>query len=357
MERLSPGVRDGSDSGSTAPWLVLGVLFVVPVLVLGAWWVVADADNPTRAAAPVDAVVAPVTRQDVRAETSVAVKVGDAPGRDVGVGASGTVTVAAVPRTVLDNGVEVLRVDDRPLRAMVATAPPWRSLAAGDKGPDVVRLQEFLTTTGYYRGKLDGVFSTAVRVAVEKFNVAAGLGKGVGSFDPATVVWVGPQALTVAEVLAPEGAAVSPGSPVLRGPARHDVIAVTEPQGGIRTVGEFGEQAKLVVGSAAVAYAPGSGAVSDPAAVEAVRAALAPAMDGTAQVRAAAALPVAVVPASALVQGPDGTLCLYASPDASPVVVAPVGGGVGSVQLPADLALDHVLANPGRVALGTPCGS
>ena len=349
--------RTQGDSGSVAPWLVLAVLLIVPVLALGGWWVVARADNPTRAAGPVDAVIAPVTRQAVRAETSVSVKLGDAPGRDVAASTSGTVTSAPQVGTVLDNGVEAFRVDDKPVRAMVSSAPPWRAMTVGDKGADVTRVQQYLTALGYYAGTADGVFDASVRTAVVKFNVDAGLGKDVATFDPATVVWVGPASLTVAESLAPEGTSVGPGAPVLRGPARHNSVLVTEPQGGIGTVGLFGTQATLTVGAASVAYVPGSGSLDAATDVEAVRAALAPSTEGTARVTAAEARTVAIVPASALVQGADGTVCVYASADAIPLVVEPVGGGVGSAQLPADVALTSVLSNPGRVTLGSACGS
>jgi len=345
------------EHGAAAPWLVLGVLLVAPVLLLGGWWLVARADNPTRAAAPVEAVVAPVAREDVRAESTVTVKVGDAPGRDVTAAATGTVTRAAQVGVVLGDGVEVLRVDDKPLRAMVSSAPAWRAVTVGDKGPDVTRVQEFLASVGYFHGKADGIFGQPTRQAVEAFNVDAGLGRGVATFDPATVVWVGPEPLTVADVLAPEGASLAPGTPVVRGPGRHDAVVVTEPQGGIRAVGDFGDQATLVVGGVSVSYVPGSGSVGAPADVEAIRAALAPAAEGVAEVTATQARAVAIVPASALVQGAGGTLCVYASADASPLVVQPVGGGVGSVQLPSDVPLQHVLANPGRVALDQPCGS
>ncbi|UZN03890.1 peptidoglycan-binding domain-containing protein [Cellulomonas sp. S1-8] len=349
--------RSGRDGAPLTAWVVLTGLLVVPVLVLGGWWAVARADNPTRAAAQVEAVVVPVTHSDVRAETGVTIKLGDAPGRAATTSAAGTVTSAPRVGAALDNGVEVLRVDDRPVRAMVSAAPPWRALAVGDSGPDVARLQEFLTTLGLYEGPVDGKFGPAVRRAVEQFNVEAGLGRAVAGFDPATVVWVGPTPTTVAEALVTEGTAVAPGVPVLSGPARHDAVVVLEPQGGIATSGDFGGAATLTVGAATVAYAPGSGSVDDAAAVEAVRAALAPATEGTARVAADQAREVAVVPASALVQGADGTLCVYGSPDEPPVEVAPVGGGVGSVQLGPDLPLTEVVSNPGRVGLETPCGS
>lgn len=340
-----------------APWLVLAVLLVVPVLVLCGWWAVARADNPTAAASPVQPLVVPVTRADARATTTVTVTVGDQPGREATVAAQGTVTAAPVVGAALDDGSEVLRVDDRPVRAMVAVAPPWRTLRSGDEGPDVARLQEFLARIGYAPGEADGEFGATLRRAVERFNRDAGLGVRVGTFDPATVVWIGPTPLSVHESLVTEGASVGPGSPVVRGPARPDTVSVAEPQGGVGTVGDFGTLATLVVGEAQVPYVPGSGLIDTPADVVAVRAALAPAVEGAGTLSASAPREVAVVPASALVQGTDGTTCVYPDASSAPLVVVPVGGGVANAELPADLPTDRVLANPGRVELDVACGS
>lgn len=340
-----------------APWLVLAALLVVPALLLAGWWLVARSGDPTQAAAPVAAVDAPVTHEDVRAQAPVTVKLTDAPGREVTVRATGTVTAAALPGTVLRDGTVALRVDDRPIRAMVAPAPLWRPLGPGVRGADVARLEQYLVATGYYRGRVTDAFSAAVGAAVAAFNVDAGLGRAVTTFDPATVLWVGPEPLTTAASLAPEGTSVAPGTAVLRGPGRHDAVVVTEPQGGASSAGSFGATADLVVGKASAPYVPGSGSITDPKAVAAVAAALAPATDGTAVVRARTAQQVAVVPASALVQGADGSTCVYESVDAPPVVVSPVGGGVGTAQLPADLDLARVLVNPGLVAPRAPCGS
>ena len=348
--------RGADDRGSAAPWVVLAVLLVVPVLALTGWWLVAEAENPTRAAATVEAVLAPVVQQDVRAEASVTVALGDAPGREVASGASGTVTSAPQVGAVLEDGAEALRVDDRPVRAMSGSAPPWRALQSGDKGADVTRLQEYLTALGYYSGTADGVFGASLRRAVERFNADGGLGARVGGFDPSTVVWIGPAPLTVAEPLVGEGVSVGPGVPVLRGPSTPRSVVVTEPQGGIGAAGEFGGSASLTVGQATVGYVPGSGAITAPADVEAVRAALAPATEGAARVAAAEPRRVLVVPASSLVQGQDGSICVYGSLGGDPVLVEPVGGGVGSAQLPLGLTLTEVLSNPGRVAPDVPCG-
>ena len=117
-----PWPRHDHDAGSTAPWLVLTVLLLVPVVALSGWWVVTRGENPARSAGQVEPVQVPVTRQDVRAQASVTIALGEAPGREVVALGSGTVTVAVPVGINLDNGVVALRLDDRPIRVMVACA-------------------------------------------------------------------------------------------------------------------------------------------------------------------------------------------------------------------------------------------
>ena len=230
-------------------------------------------------------------------------------------------------------------------------------LTVGDRGDDVVRLQEYLAALGYRVGAADGKFGAALARAVEAFNADAGLGEDVAVFDPATVLWVGPESLVAAEQLAVVGATIAPGMPVVRGPSRPGSVIVTEPEGGLAATGGFGETAVLTLRAASVGYVPGAGMIGDPADVEALRGALAPATEGVAQASAVEARPVVIVPASALVQGADGSVCVYPGVDIAPIVVTPVGGGVGTAQLPDDIALTAVLSNPGRVPLAVPCGS
>ncbi len=351
------GSRTSAATGSAAPWLVLGVLLVVPVLAMAGWFVVARADNPTAAAAPVGPIEVPVTHEDVTARTSVSVALVPAPGRQVATAASGSVTAAPVVGVVLQAGDVVLRVNDRPVRAFVADAPLWRVLKLGDKGDDTRRLQMYLSSLGYFSGAADGVFGSRLRAAVGRFNEDGGQGAAAYDFDPSSVAWIGTQPMTVAQSLVVVGVTVAPGTLVTEGPGTSAAVTVEEPQGGIATLGAFGDAADLAVGGAHVAYAPGSGMVTAPVAIEKVRSALAPATKGLAQVSATVPVRVAVVPASALVQGADGTVCVYPTADGVPVAVTPLGGGVASAQLPDDVPVTTVLANPGRVPLLHPCGS
>ena len=350
-------MRETGRRGGASGWGIVLGLFLLPVLVVGGWFAIARMDNPLVSAAPEAAVLVPVLAEDLTAQVSLPVALGDAAGREITAELTGRVTAVPVLGAVIGSGDVVLAVDDREVWAMVSGAPLWRSLVIKDSGEDVRRLQEFLGSLGYAAGTVDGTFGRTLEKAVVAFNLDAGLGKDQRVFDPATVVWVGPEPVTVVQVLVTAGQVLEPGTVVFAGPERPGSVLVTEPPGGIVGVGDFSGGAELTVGETVVAYEPGSGAVSDPEAVEALRAGLAPATEGTARARSTAAKAVTSVPASALVTGMDGTVCVYASAEAAPTTVVPVGGGVNTVQLAADFPLAQVLANPGRVPLAVPCAS
>lgn len=337
-------------------WVVVGALLVVPAVGLGAWAATAAVPDPTEAGAQVEPVLVPVVAAERRASGAVTLEVRQSDGRTAPSAASGTVTATVPIGAVLDDGAEVARIDDRPVRAMVAAAPLWRTLARGDTGDDVRRLQEYLVATGHLTTAPDGVFGASTARATAAFAREAGLPKGTTTFDPAWVVWVGAEPFEVHAVAAPVGTQVGPGTPLLTGPSAATAVAVAEPQGGLGA--ELGDVAELVVGEVRVPYVVGSGGVTDPEDVAAVVGALAPVTSGTGQVQAAEATPVLSVPASAIVTGSSGAVCVYPSASAEPVVVVPVGGGASTVQLdpaavPGDLT--SVLVDPAVVDGLTPC--
>lgn len=349
----SPRPRGGVRGG----WVVASGLLLAPVLGLAAWAVVADLDDPTAAAAPIGALLVPVTSAELVASTSVGVVLEAAPGREVLSQGTGLVTAAPVVGATLDNGDEAMGIDGRSVRAMVSTSPLWRDLAAADKGADVALVQEYLSALGYYTGTADGVFGASLQRAVAAFNKDAGLAPTTKAFLVSSVIWIGPQPQTVSAVVLSEGAQIAPGDVVFTGPPRMSSVLVTEPSGGIAATGDYTAGAQITVNGVTVAYQPGSGVITDPELVAAITGALAPATEGTAQVSSTTSIPVRVVPASALVTGLDGTTCVYARPDAEPTLVAPIGGGNSSVQLDSTFALTEVLANPNQVAVKVPCGS
>jgi hypothetical protein len=77
---------------------------------------------------------------------------------------------------------------------------------------------------------------------------------------------------------------------------------------------------------------------------------------GTAQIRPTTTVEAITVPSSAVVTDSSGTVCVFPAAEAAPVVVHPIGGGIGPVALPADTPITQVLANPADVLARPACG-
>ena len=337
-----------------AAWFVIAALLAAPALGLGAWAAVEAAPDPTLSGRDVEPVVVPVTHAERRATTSLMLSVLKDDPHQVLAATSGIVTQAPERGVTLNTGDVVLEIDDRPVLAMVADAPLWRPLAQGARGADVQRLEEFLNATGHFTGTPDDRFDAATRAAVSAFARDLGLPRGTTTFNPAWVLWVGPEPLVVESVYADVGTTLTPGAPVLSGPVRASAIFVAEPGGGLGA--EFGEIADLEVQGVLVPYTVRSGRITAPDDVAAIVAALGPTTEAMATVHARTAAQVLVVPASAIVTGVDGAVCVYPDEHSAPIRVTAVGGGGASIQLADGIELTTVLANPGFVPGLTPCG-
>lgn len=57
----------------------------------------------------------------------------------------------------------------------VSVNPDYHTIQTGDKGDEVLRLQQALAEYGYYEGELDGRFGQQTRRAVERFQYSHGL--------------------------------------------------------------------------------------------------------------------------------------------------------------------------------------
>lgn len=299
-------------------------------------------------------LLVPVTEAERVSRYGVGVTATFSDGMAVVVGASGTVTqVATRPGDVLDAGDEILRVDDTPVVAFVAEAPLWRDLTPGAEGDDVLRLQRFLIDVGMYSGRADGNFGERTAAAVRQFNLDHGRKDDGTTFALAAVAWVGAQPLLVASVETAAGSILAPGGTVLLGPRQAATVTVAEPAGGIPA----GVNYDLTVAETVTAYTPGSGAVTDPAAVAAIAASLGTSGEGAGQVVTADPEPAARVPASAVIVDDNGASCVYDDPAGQPVPVTILGGTLAHADLAADLNVDQVLANPLQVLEEPTCGS
>ena len=57
----------------------------------------------------------------------------------------------------------------------VSVNPDYHTIQTGDKGDEVLRLQQALAEYGYYEGELDGRFGQQTRRAVDRFQYSHGL--------------------------------------------------------------------------------------------------------------------------------------------------------------------------------------
>lgn len=306
--------------------------------------VIADQVTPSPLSGDVE--VAPLVVQVGVQERTDAVVVGVSevlrPGREVRTTASGTVTqVHVVEGDEVVSGQPVVAVDDRTVVAMEAGAPLFRDLEAGSSGDDVRRLEEFLAGIGLFEGTPDAKFGDETGVAVRALNDANGWGAAGSRFDLGSVAWIGPGPTVVGEVVARVGDA---GASVLfRTPERTIAIAVSH-SGGSTALPEG--DVVLEVGDVSVPYVPGSGRIDDPDSVAAVVAELAGAGQGAGRVRLTEPRRVKSVPATAVITDSDGTVCVLPDVGMAPVVITPIGGGIGTVDLDPDTDLNSVLANP-----------
>lgn len=313
-----------------------------------------DAVTPDPLSEPSKAlpVVIDVEPTDRMITTAVAVVVRTRPGPVVASPRDGVLTsLDVVAGSEIGNGSRVFAVNDVPVVAMVSSAPLYRSLARGDRGPDVVRLQQWLASLGYVVDA-DGRYESATASAVADFRQKNGLpGSGGAAFDLGWVTWVGPVPLTPARLSVGLGASVGVGTSIAEGEAVAMSVTVTElasyPQG---------VESILEIGTASVPYVSGSGAIADTGAASAVAAALGVETEGSGRIRSVRSEKVIVLPAGAVVTDGEGSTCVYPDVDAAPTAVTVVGSAVGTQSITPIDGLTSVLSNPTTVIRSPSCG-
>jgi multidrug efflux pump subunit AcrA (membrane-fusion protein) len=117
----------------------------------------------------------------------------------------------------VDCGSVLYRVDGQPVLLLCGSTPAYRSLWAGDSGPDVSELNANLVDLGYAtRAQVDpssDYFSSATAVALD--NLQSKLGEvRTGTLDLGQAVFL-PESVRVAKVTGELGGSASPGSKVL----------------------------------------------------------------------------------------------------------------------------------------------
>ena len=114
----------------------------------------------------------------------------------------------------VETGMELLRLDGRPMLAVSGTTPYWRPLQRFvDDGPDVEALETFLDAAGFSPGTVNQEFSSATRDALEDWQEENGYPVD-GRFLP-TDVAVYEWPAVVGSVGVDVGDSVGPGAPLV----------------------------------------------------------------------------------------------------------------------------------------------
>ena len=140
--------------------------------------------------------------------------------------ARGTYTELPSVGDRVDCGEVLYRVDDHPVLLLCGSTPAYRSLALGDRGPDVAELNANLVHLGYAtRAQLDPTsasFSSATASALQKLQSKLGEDR-TGSLALGQAVFL-PESVRIATVTGQLGGSAPPGTPVAQ--ATSDALQV-----------------------------------------------------------------------------------------------------------------------------------
>lgn len=339
--------------------LTIAVGFLAPALLLAGALVASQDVSVLESQAQPSPLVVPVTEGTQRLAFGVKLSVTQADPALVAAPVGGVVTSVDVAEgATLDTGDPIGSIDDQRVVALVQPVPLWRDIGPGAAGPDVARAQRLLTQLGLYEGQADGRVGGGTADAIKSFNERFGLTPGA-TLRASSLAWVGDAPFDVSTLSIELGTTIAAGEPLVVGPEPDPLVTVAEPSAPTVEIRD-GTPYELVLQDVVVDYIPGSLHVEDGGQVRAlseVMALIGVDTDVAATVQLATPIPVAKVPASAVITDPVGQFCVFPDASAAPVRVTPVGGGLAEVHLPADIGLDHVLANPRDVRDATTCAS
>lgn len=147
---------------------------------------------------------------------------------------AGTVTSVDVDSDAQSESGDVLyTVDLRPTVLARGATPSFRDLDGGERGFDVVQLQDLLRSTGYLDGDSDGAFGSGTRAAVDVWQRSLGIEPGlVRAGDVIYLDGVLPTRVQVDPAVIRRGARVSGGEPAVAvlGQEPSFVVPVTDAQ-------------------------------------------------------------------------------------------------------------------------------
>jgi peptidoglycan hydrolase-like protein with peptidoglycan-binding domain len=272
---------------------------------------------------------APSSVESFSDERSVEVNLVTDPDLDLELGRGGRVTATECTAGArLASGEAAAEIDGEPVLALATSAPPYRDLAQGDRGPDVSALQSELARLGHDTAE-DGTYGEGTAAAVRAFQRDGGLPRPDGRMPLAGTLWIPAAQVALGECHAPVGTTVEPGSPFATVPGPLTEVTVQS----LPDTSVDGERVLTVGGVTGPVDADGRGDapdfLQDLADTEQARAARA-GEDTRTMGSLALAEPVKVlrVPPGALSANGDGTGCLVSQGRTHTVDI--VGSTIGS---------------------------
>ncbi|WP_448630892.1 peptidoglycan-binding domain-containing protein [Cellulomonas soli] len=332
-------------TGGRSPALTgfLLVALVAPVLIGGAL-ILAERDrSPLLSAADPEPLVAAVERATRSRDMPVAVAVTREDALSPRTDATGVLTgVRVAPGTPVDTGTVVVTVGDGDVVAYRSERPLSQDVAAGSTGGSVAVAQQLLVDLGLFAGPVDGKVGPTTLRAIRAFNLAHGYGTS-SALALASLSWIGSEPVAVDQVEVRVGAVVEPGTALYT--TRTGLVGVTASTGAALPEGDL----VLEVADLSAPFDRSAWMATDSDFTAAVALSLGDQDEGSGTLRLATPVDVGTVPTSAVVTDVDGTMCFFPSVGATPVVVTPTGGSLGTTDVPVDLVGDPVLVNPRAV--------
>lgn len=265
------------------------------------------------------------------------------------------------PGNVVRNGDAVATIDGVTRLAVRTPQPFFRALSIGDRGPDVGWLHEALVALGHLdRAPADEQqVGPETLLAVRSLAAQLGVVTAVHGFDPAWVVWLPSESLEVASVMLVAGSpAPAAGTPVAAGAPQLASVELTRVEGGPLAL-DPGERYVLELGGVDVPLGgmpPSVGADG----LTRLSGVLPPSAETTSgSVRLAEPIRLWALPASAVMAGPDGRLCIWVVEGTgyAPLAVEVMSARAGVSFVRPTAAPGNILQNPSEVLDEPACPS
>ncbi|OZG59993.1 hypothetical protein BLEM_2168 [Bifidobacterium lemurum] len=291
--------------------------------------------------APAETTSAPASVQEYAGGQQVTLVPSMSQARDLLSNTSGLVT-ADWSAQGLSSGRGVMRVGERSVVALATATPLYRDLRTGDRGQDVLALNNELNRLGYNSAPESDVFSWATSDGWRQLMVDNG-NESDGSLSLADTLWIPQESVAVGSWTAVQGAQVTAGTAVGVVPGAMTRLSIKGGQASERdrALTVAGVSVTLPAGATEITDA---GFLSQVAAVPEIASLdgdqLAVGLDGTLSL----AEPVEVlrVPAGAVFGIADGIGCVAPADgdsEGEPVRVSIIGGELGvSLVVPEDMA-------------------